>query len=57
MTFIVKKKVWDKIEFSDVIDWKTYYAWEYTQDALLTQKEFLEYQIADIDDKLALFPK
>lgn len=47
MTLIVKEKIWEKIEFSDVINWKTYYAWEYTQEDLLKQKEFLEYQIKD----------
>lgn len=57
MTLIVKEKILEKIEFSDVINWKTYYAWEYTQEDLLKQKEFLEYQIKDINNKLKHFIK
>jgi len=57
MTLISKEKVWDRIEFSEVIKWKTYYAWVYTKDDLLKQKEFFEYQIADINAKLAFFSK
>ncbi len=57
MTLIVKEQIWEKIEFSEVVKWKTYYAWEYTKTALLKQKEFLEYQIKEIDAKIALFTK
>lgn len=55
MTLIVKEQIWEKIEFTEVVKWKTYYAWEYTKEELLSQKEFLEYQIKEIDTKIAFF--
>lgn len=57
MTLIVKEQIWEKIEFSEVVKWKKYYAWEYKKKELLSQKEFLEYQIKEIDTKIALFTK
>lgn len=55
MTLIVKEQIWEKIEFTEVVKWKTYYAWKYTKEELLSQKEFLEYQIKEIDTKIAFF--